>query len=222
MITVATPTTKKNKSGRVYFFIEVDSENKKDILKIGKSSDKNGLAGTIGFYVNTLSGTPSITRYSVHNLIYRKLQENKKVLVYCKFSNSIKTKIKGIFEEHESEIPLDMTYVEELCLTEYHKNYLRFPEWNFQESNTQIPFDLLDIFIRDKNSEIIEYLFSTYQEFIQYDNSFDSLCQVKGIEVSFLHSIFDKIKNEEYKNLPNFVDDENGVNLLDHYYKDMN
>lgn len=149
-------TTKKNKSGRVYFFIEVDSENKKDILKIGKSSDKNGLPGTIGFYVNTLSGTPSITRYSVHNLIYRKLQENKKVLVYCKFSNSIKTKIKGIFEEHESEIPLDMTYVEELCLTEYHKNYLKFPEWNFQESNTQIPFDLLEsysMFIENKKNK---------------------------------------------------------------------
>lgn len=152
-------TAKKNKSGRVYFFIEVNPDNTKDILKIGKSSDKSGLNGTIGFYVNTLSGTPSMTRYAVHNLIYRKLQEDKKVLVYCKFSNSIKTKIKGIFEEHESEIPLDMTYVEELCLNEYREKFLKYPEWNFQESNTQIPFDLLEkysMFMEDKKNNKIK------------------------------------------------------------------
>ncbi len=82
--------------------------------------------------------------------------------------------------------------------------------------NMNVPFDLLDIFIRDKNMEIIEYLFRTYPEFIQYDNSLDTLCQVKGMDISFLHALFDKIKSEQYEQLPNFVDDENGVNLLIH------
>ena len=146
-------TIKKNKNGRVYFFVEVDENGNKDILKIGKSSDKNGLNGTIGFYVNTLSGTPSITRFSIHNLIRKKLDENKKVIVYCRFSKSFKTKIKGLFNEYEYDVPLDMTYIEELCLKEYHNIFSKFPEWNYQESNTQIPIDLLEgygIFIQEK------------------------------------------------------------------------
>ncbi len=82
--------------------------------------------------------------------------------------------------------------------------------------NMNVPFDLLDIFIRDKNIELIMYLFRTYTEFLQYDNSLESLCQMKGIDISFLHKIMDQIKDDGYKNLPNFVDDENGVNFLIH------
>ncbi len=136
--------TKYNKSGRVYFFVVISNEGNKDILKIGKSSDKKGLCGTIGCYVSALSGSPSVTRFSIHNLIRKKLDQNNRILVYVKFSKSIKTKLKGIFEEHESEIPLDMTYVEELCLKEYFKEYSKYPEWNYQESHKELPIDMIE------------------------------------------------------------------------------
>jgi len=111
---------KKDKRGRVYFFIEEDLNNQKKILKIGKSNDKNGIGGTIGFYVNTLTGTPSITRFSLHHLIYEKLNQNKRVFVYTKYSESIKKEVTGIFKKSIIEIPLDITYIEELCLKEHY------------------------------------------------------------------------------------------------------
>jgi hypothetical protein len=52
-----------------------------------------------------------------------------------------------------------MTYVEELCLNEYREKFLKYPEWNFQESNTQIPFDLLEkysMFMEDKKNNKIK------------------------------------------------------------------
>lgn len=149
-------TTKKNKNGRIYFFIEIDESGNKKIIKIGKSSDKNGLSGTIGFYINTLSGTPGITRYAVHNLIYEKLIQNKKILVYCRFSDSIEIKVKGLFETYNTLIPLDMSYIEELCLKDFFEKNQTYPEWNFQENNKKIPLDLLEsygIFIQNKKIE---------------------------------------------------------------------
>ncbi len=79
-----------------------------------------------------------------------------------------------------------------------------------------LPFDLFDILIRDKNSELIIYLLETYSEFLQYDDLFHTMCQVKECDISFLHHIFEKIKSEKYAKLPHFVDDENGINLLIH------
>lgn len=143
---------KKDKRGRVYFFVEKYNDTYK-ILKIGKSNDKNGLNGTIGFYVSTLSGTPSITRYCLHNLIYQKLSENKEILVYSFFSNSIKTKVNGIIKKYSIEIPLDITYIEKIYLDEYYEEYAGYPEWNFKENNKNLPLNLIEsygIFIQNK------------------------------------------------------------------------
>ncbi len=84
-----------------------------------------------------------------------------------------------------------------------------------------VPFDLLDILTRDfakspVYQKALSYLFTTYPAFIQYDDSLDTLCQMKSVNVSFLHDVFDKIKEEKYAKLPAFVDDENGINLLIH------
>jgi hypothetical protein len=83
-------------------------------------------------------------------------------------------------------------------------------------SHNDIPIMLLEISIRDKNQEIIEYLIKKYVQFIQYDDTFEVLCQVKDIDISFLKSIFDKIKEEKYEHIPQFVDDENGINYMIH------
>lgn len=143
----------KDKRGRVYFFIEKKPNGEFNVLKIGKSNDKQGIKGTIEFYVSTLSGTPSITRFSVHHLINEKLLGGSQIFVYCKFSDSVFTKVSGIFNEYEINIPLDVTYIENICLQEYHKHFMKYPEWNFQENNTQIPLKLVEnygIFIQNK------------------------------------------------------------------------
>jgi hypothetical protein len=41
-----------------------------------------------------------------------------------------------------------VTYIEELCLKEYFEEYSNYPEWNFQESNTKIPLNLIESFGR--------------------------------------------------------------------------
>ncbi len=82
--------------------------------------------------------------------------------------------------------------------------------------NDDIPVMLLEICVRDKNQELIEYLVKKYNQFIQYDDTFQILCQVKDIDVTFLGSIFNKIREEKYEKIPLFVDDENGINYLIH------
>ncbi len=87
---------------------------------------------------------------------------------------------------------------------------------NHMISYSDIPIMLLEISIRDKNQEIIEYLIKKYVQFIQYDDTFEVLCQVKDIDITFLKAIFDKIKEEKYEHIPQFVDDENGINYMIH------
>ncbi len=82
--------------------------------------------------------------------------------------------------------------------------------------NDDIPVMLLEICVRDKNQELVEYLIKKYTQFIQYDDTFQILCQVKDIDVTFLESIFNKIREEKYEKIPLFVDDENGINYLIH------
>ncbi len=82
--------------------------------------------------------------------------------------------------------------------------------------NDDLPVMLLEICVRDKNQELIEYLIKKYNQFIQYDDTFELLCQVKDIDITFLKSIFDKIREEKYEKIPLFVDDENGINYLIH------
>lgn len=137
-----------DKRGRVYFFIEVSKDGIKKILKIGKSNSKSGIKGTLSNYINALKGTPGINRFSLHHMIYDKLKEKKQMLVYCIFIESVKKEITGLFKTKLIEIPLDVTYVEELCLKEYFEEHLNYPEWNFQESHTKIPLNLIESFGR--------------------------------------------------------------------------
>ncbi len=87
---------------------------------------------------------------------------------------------------------------------------------NHMIAHNDLPIMLLEISIRDKNQEIIEYLIKKYVQFIQYDDTFEVLCQVKNVDITFLKTIFDKIKEEKYEHIPQFVDDENGINYMIH------
>jgi hypothetical protein len=142
-----------NKQGRIYSFVEVINGEMVNILKIGKSSDKSGLNGTIGCYSSALSGTPGQNRFCMHHMIYDKLNNGSQIKVYVRFVESVKKIINGLFSEIEMEIPLDVTYVEQLCLSDYKIVFGDFPEWNFQERGETLPIDLMEnfgIFISNK------------------------------------------------------------------------
>lgn len=150
---VLSPKEMSNKQGRIYSFVEFVNGDIKNILKIGKSSDKSGLNGTIGCYASALSGTPGQNRFCMHHMIYNKLTSNSQIKVFVRFSESVKKTINGLFSEIEMEIPLDVTYIEQLCLNDYKIIFGDFPEWNFQERGETLPIDLVEnfgIFISDK------------------------------------------------------------------------
>ena len=142
---IDTPT-KKDSRGRIYIFVETDSIGIKKINKVGKSNDKSGLIGTISSYTSTLSGSPSITRFSLHHLIRKKIDEGKKISVFVKFIGSVKAIVEGITTQKEVLVPLDVTYFEKQILDDYKKLFGCFPEWNFQESGKQVSIDLIDKF----------------------------------------------------------------------------
>lgn len=137
---------KKDIRGRVYVFVEENNNGSYKILKIGKSNDKNGMSGTIGFYSNALSGTPSQSRYCLHYLIYQKLNEGKKIKAYVVFNDSTQQTIKGFITEKNIYIPPDMTYVEKIYLDDYKKINGKYPDWNFQENSEEHDYLLMENF----------------------------------------------------------------------------
>ena len=133
------------KNGRVYFFIE-SKDGVKKILKIGKSSAKSGIKGTLTFYSDALSGTPGQNRFCMHYMIREKIDSGSVIEVYSIFSKSISTEITAFNTSVKVEIPLDMTYVEKLYLDDYKSNFGNFPDWNFQENSEKLPNNLMESF----------------------------------------------------------------------------
>ena len=149
----------KDNSGRVYLFVEEDESGNKKILKIGKSSDKMGMKGTLGFYYTALSGTPSQSRYNLHYLINKKILEGKKIHAYVKFVESVECEVFGFTTSSKERIPLDITYTEKLHLDDYKKIYGKFPEWNFQENSEEIDHEIMNnfgLFIQNKKTKKIK------------------------------------------------------------------
>ena len=152
---VLTTAEMKNNKGRVYVFAEVINGEVVDILKIGKSSAKSGLNGTIGCYSTALSGTPGPNRFCIHYMIYDKLNSGSQIMVYVRFTESVKRIITGLYSEIEVEVPLDVTYIENLCLVDYKNKFGTYPTWNFQERGETLPIYLMEkfgTFIKDKKT----------------------------------------------------------------------
>jgi len=137
--------TMSDKRGRVYIFLEEDEESSK-ILKIGKSSDKGGIKGTLNLYYAALSGTPGPNRFYLHHLISEKLKEGKRVKVFVRFAESVKKVIYGLTSNMEIDIPLDVTYIEKLCVEDYLKKFGSYPIWNYQERGERVKAELQEKF----------------------------------------------------------------------------
>ena len=135
-----------SKRGRIYVFVEEEKSGESEILKIGSSAAKSGLKGTLDCYTSALSGTPGQNRFCMHYLIHEKLNSGKKIKIYAKFVESVKTKITGLSSEIETEVPLDITYIEKICLDDYKATHGTLPIWNFQESGKKLPSNLKENF----------------------------------------------------------------------------
>ncbi|WP_347240198.1 hypothetical protein [Thermus sp.] len=121
---------------RVYLLV-VDDE----IYKIGGSSDRNGLRGTLSFYANARTGSPGPSRFIMHGLIANKLREGKEVSVWVITSPRVRAQICGLFKCEEGEVT-PYKEMEQKCLEDYRAREGKFPPWNFQENRDDYPRDL--------------------------------------------------------------------------------
>ena len=126
-----TKETKNHRKGRVYFFVVNDK-----IKKIGGSSDRKGIAGTIRLYTDY--GRAGSNRFALHYLIYEELMKQNKVEVWMTTSPLVQGKISGLSDIKDGEIAAYME-MEELCKSEYFNSEKKYPDWNFKENGQKTP-----------------------------------------------------------------------------------
>ena len=113
-----------------------------DIYKIGQSSDKGGIKGTLAIYKDGgVKGRPSVRSYGIFHLMMEQIKKGSKIEFYMIFQNDIKGKIKGLFKEYNHQnIRISPKIIEERCLLDYkiYENN-KFPLWNLQEQGKDWP-----------------------------------------------------------------------------------
>jgi hypothetical protein len=126
----------KSKEGRVYFFTEDDR-----IVKIGGSADKNGMLGTLRFYLTSMSGSPSSNRYVIHRLIYSRIMAGKRIECFMIKAPPTSAMVRGLFDEISMPVNpyLEM---EARCKEDFFRDTEKYPDWNFQENSEPLPDDL--------------------------------------------------------------------------------
>jgi hypothetical protein len=128
----------KDNTGRVYFLVV-----NKIIYKIGGSQCKGGIKSTISAYADCMKGRPSDRSYIIHYLIYQELVKGNKVEVYMITSPKVRAPVTGLYGVEDREIAA-FKEMELLCVNQHFESEQYYPEWNFQESNSQYPIDLVE------------------------------------------------------------------------------
>lgn len=121
-------------NGRIYLIVIND-----EIYKIGSSACKGGIKTTFSFYENGLSGSPSIRTFGIHLLIQEELNKGNSIKIYALFIEPIKVIIYGLTSVSEKITYPQINEMEELCRQDYKKIYGKYPIWNFQENNEELP-----------------------------------------------------------------------------------
>lgn len=122
---------------RVYMIIV-----NKEIKKIGSSSDKGGMKGTLAIYKDGgIKGRPSVRSYGIFHLLMEEVKKGSKIEFYMIFQNEIKGTIKGLLKEYEEQnIHISPKLIEERCIIDYRNiENGNYPEWNFQEQGKDWP-----------------------------------------------------------------------------------
>ena len=124
------PEILRDKRGRVYIFV-INGK----IKKIGYSTDKKGIRGTLGAYQSGLSGNPSDRTHGIHLMTYDEIKKGNKVEIYMILSDwTSPVKVNGLFGCEKMRISPSHD-MEKLCLRQYYEIEGKYPDWNFKENN---------------------------------------------------------------------------------------
>jgi len=115
--------------GRVYF-ITVNGK----IVKIGGSSCKGGIQGTIGAYLGGFAQGMSPRSYCGWHYMRQHIDAGDKVEFYVIHAPTTIAKIPSMNSEVEVEIAVDFHQIESACVNEYVKIEGKYPFLNMQES----------------------------------------------------------------------------------------
>jgi len=137
---------KCNKS-RIYFIV-LNNEGQRSIVKIGASECKGGIFNTFAFYKSALMGSPSLRSFGIHLLISKKLEQNKQVEIWCKWYDLVKLEkpIVSLFTQDIEYIHPSIKQIERKCLQEFKKSIGNYPKWNFQERGQMFPEEIRDLY----------------------------------------------------------------------------
>lgn len=123
-------------SARVYLIVQDGI-----IKKIGGSTQKRGIKGTVSFYIGAMTGSPGVPRFVIHLLIAKALRKKSKVELFMIISPKTLAKVSGLFGYKKMKIA-SYTEMEDLCKSDYFSRENRYPGWNFQENHEPYPSEL--------------------------------------------------------------------------------
>ncbi len=135
-----TSTLRKRYLGWVYIIV-VDGV----IYKIGQSSAKNGIEGTLGFYMSAGFDDPGINRFAINWLIRDEMDKGHKVEFYGIYQEPVVVEVEGFFTTTHEEM-ISAKGMESACVSDYHSVEGDYPVWNYQESGNTLDTDIVKAF----------------------------------------------------------------------------
>ena len=132
------PTKERKRYSAMVYYIIVDGR----IIKIGQTSPKNGISGSIGFYINAGFDTPGANRFAINALIRTEITKGSRVEFYIQRMESVEFEIPGIERTEKIMACPDAKIMEQICKKQYLSRMGEYPAWNFQERHEEIPNDL--------------------------------------------------------------------------------
>jgi len=118
------------------------------ITKIGQSSAKNGISGTLAFYMSAGFDNPGQNRFIINSLIRKSLDEGSVVEFYGVYQEPVVIETSGFFSTHKTEM-ISAKGLESACISDYLSVEETHPIWNFQEAGLPVP--------RELELEFVEY-----------------------------------------------------------------
>ena len=136
------PKEMRKKHLGIVYFLAVNGE----VVKIGQSSGKSGIAGCMGFYLGAGTDDPSDTRFAINYMMREEIKKGNKVEVYIQYEQPVKMMTRGITSVVELEVPVSPKAMEHLCQQDYKNVHGTLPPWNFQEAGLPIPAHIQEMY----------------------------------------------------------------------------
>jgi len=134
----------KDRRGRVYLLVINGL-----IYKIGGSQAAGGIKSTIQCYTTCMKGSPSDRTFNIHKLMRQELDLGNSVEVYMITAEPVMAPIPGLFGITEG-MTSPFKEMEAQCVKDYFQSQGGYPRWNYQESGTQYPQELVEEFAHFK------------------------------------------------------------------------